>query len=231
MAQHRTRSLLSLVVAQITHSPFTNATNVHGAFTKQSLRSVGIPPTVLSTLSQLASGGPLAAKRTIHGSHTWSGGTIYSNIICRRWFGGTGCGEGPVTKILVQVKKWSRRTIFSHLNLVQADQFCLPKLVQPNQKWSGLENRCHLLYMHSTRHSMRLRDHANSINVSTNPSIILSVAHYTIPATFRLTSIYFLFYLIALWYSKNYNYKLNQRSVNNLCSQPSKITVTIASYL
>ena len=29
-----------------------------------------------------------------------------------------------------------------------------------------------------------------------------------------------LIYLIALWYSKNYNYKLNQRSVNNLCSQP-----------
>ena len=32
--------------------------------------------------------GPLAAKRTIHGSHTWSGGTIYGNITCRRWSGG-----------------------------------------------------------------------------------------------------------------------------------------------
>ena len=35
---------------------------------------------------------------------------------------------------------------------------------------------------------MRSRDHANSINVSMNPSIILSVAHYTIAATFRLAS-------------------------------------------
>ena len=92
-------------------------------------------------------------------------------------------------KILVQVKKWSGRTILSRLNLVQADQFWLPKLVRPNQKWSGLENRFHLLSdMYSTRHSMRLRDHANSINVSMNPSIILSVAHYMIPATLRLAS-------------------------------------------
>ena len=43
---------------------------------------------VLSTLSRFASGGPLAAKRTVHGSHTWSGGTIYGNITCRRWSGG-----------------------------------------------------------------------------------------------------------------------------------------------
>ena len=42
----------------------------------------------LSTLNRFASGGPLAAKRTIHGSHTWSGGTIYGKIICRRWSGG-----------------------------------------------------------------------------------------------------------------------------------------------
>ena len=36
-------TVLSLVVAQITHSPFAIAKNVHGAFTKQSLRYVGIP--------------------------------------------------------------------------------------------------------------------------------------------------------------------------------------------
>ena len=35
---------------QITHSPFAIATNMHGAFTKQSLRSVGIPATVSITL-------------------------------------------------------------------------------------------------------------------------------------------------------------------------------------
>ena len=68
-------------MAQITHSPLAIATNVHGAVTKQSLleslRSVGIPAAVLSTLSRFASGGPLAAKRTIHGSHTWSEGTSY----------------------------------------------------------------------------------------------------------------------------------------------------------
>ena len=68
-------------------------TSVHGAFTKQSLRSVGIPAAVLSTLSRLASGEPLPAKWTIHGRHTWSGGTIYGNTICRRWSGrGTNCG-------------------------------------------------------------------------------------------------------------------------------------------
>ena len=82
--QHYTESLLSLVVAQITHSPFAIAKNVHGAFTKQSLRSFGIPAMVLSTLSRFASGGPAAAKQT-----------IYGNIICRRWSGGTSCGGGP----------------------------------------------------------------------------------------------------------------------------------------
>jgi len=40
-------------------------------------------------------GGPLAAKRTIYGSHTWSGGTIYGSKICRRWSGGTTYGGGP----------------------------------------------------------------------------------------------------------------------------------------
>ena len=49
--------------------PIAIATNVHGAVTKQSLRSVDIPAAVLSTLSQLASGRPFAEKRTIHGSH------------------------------------------------------------------------------------------------------------------------------------------------------------------
>ena len=93
-------------------------------------------------------------------------------------------------KILVQVKKWSGRTIFSHLNLVQADQFWLPKLVQPTKNGPAqptmvrLENRCHLLYMDS----VGTRDYANSINVSMHPSLILSVAHYTIPATFSLAS-------------------------------------------
>ena len=71
-----------MVVAQITHSPLAIATNVHGTFTKQSLRSVGIPAAVYPPqLSRFASGGPLAAEQTIHGSHTWSGGTS--------------CGGGP----------------------------------------------------------------------------------------------------------------------------------------
>ena len=62
----------ALVVAQITHSPFAIAINVHGTFAKQSqiFQPRFIP------LSQLASGGPLAAKRTIHDSHTWSGGDL-----------------------------------------------------------------------------------------------------------------------------------------------------------
>ena len=38
--------------------------------------------------------GPLAAKRTIYGSHSWSGGTIYGNKICHRWSGVTNCGGG-----------------------------------------------------------------------------------------------------------------------------------------
>ena len=82
MTTPRTQLLLSLVVAQITHShshsPFTITTNVHSIFTQQLLHSVSILATVLSTLSQLASGGPLAAKQIIHGSHTWL--TIYGNI-------------------------------------------------------------------------------------------------------------------------------------------------------
>ena len=40
----------------------------------------------------------------------------------------------------------------------------------------------------------------------------------------------FYFYLIALWYSKNNNSKLNQRFVNNMCLQPNKITITLTIY-
>ena len=75
--------------------PIAIATNVHGAVTKQSLRSVDIPAAVLSTLSQLASGRPLAEKRTIHGSHvlgTAGRPSSYSKIICHRWSGRTSCG-------------------------------------------------------------------------------------------------------------------------------------------
>ena len=79
--QHHTQSLLSLVVTQITHSPFAIATNMHGAFTKQSLRSVGILAMVLSSLNWLASG------QIIHASHKLVQGTIYGNIICCRWSG------------------------------------------------------------------------------------------------------------------------------------------------
>lgn len=44
-------------------------------------------------------------------------------------------------QLLFHVKKWSGQTIFSCLNLVLVDQIWLPKLVQPSQKWSGLENQ------------------------------------------------------------------------------------------
>ena len=37
-----------------------------------------IPVAILFTLSRLASGGPLVAKQTIHGSYTWSGGTCHT---------------------------------------------------------------------------------------------------------------------------------------------------------
>ena len=41
------------------------------------------------TMSWFSPGGPLATKRTIHGSHiVGPGGTIYSNTICSRWSGG-----------------------------------------------------------------------------------------------------------------------------------------------
>ena len=84
-----------MVVAQITHSPFAIATDVHGAFTKQSLRSVGFPAVVLSNLNWFASGGPLAAKRTIHGSHTWSGGPSTATQFAADGPEGTSCGGGP----------------------------------------------------------------------------------------------------------------------------------------
>ena len=41
-------------------------------------------------------------------------------------------------------KKTVRRTIFSHLKLVQGDQIWLPKSVQPNQKLSSVEYRQNL---------------------------------------------------------------------------------------
>ena len=54
------------------------------------------PKPVLGGICSKIHGGPLAAKRTIHGSHSWSGGTIYGNKICHRWSGGTSCGGGPL---------------------------------------------------------------------------------------------------------------------------------------
>ena len=59
--------------------------------------------------------------------------------------------------------------------LVRVDQLWLPKLVRSNQKWSGLENSCHLLHVHGVR-------------PDGYPSLILSVVHDTIPATFCLVS-------------------------------------------
>ena len=47
----------------------------------------------------------------------------------------------PVMKILVWVKKWSGWTIFACLDLVEADQLWLPKLVLPSQKCFCLENQ------------------------------------------------------------------------------------------
>ena len=38
-------------------------------------------------------------------------------------------------------KKRSGWTIFGRLKLVRGDQIWLPKLVRPNQKWSGVEYR------------------------------------------------------------------------------------------
>ena len=50
-------------------------------------------PRFISTMSWFPVGGPLEAKRTIHGSHNWSRGTmhLYSNTICHRW------SRGPLT--------------------------------------------------------------------------------------------------------------------------------------
>ena len=80
-------------MAQIAHSPFAIATNVHGAFTKQSLRSVGIPAAVLSTLSRFTNGGPLAARRT----HPWQPYLVWGDHLWQhnREFAADGPG-GPV---------------------------------------------------------------------------------------------------------------------------------------
>ena len=53
-------------------------------------------PWFISTMSRFSAGGPLAAKQTIHGSHSWSRGTINSNTICHRWSRGISCGRGPL---------------------------------------------------------------------------------------------------------------------------------------
>ena len=52
-----------------------------------------------------------------------------------------GLDHRTVTKILVRRKKRSGRTIFGQLKLVRGDQIWLPKLVRPDQKWSGVEYR------------------------------------------------------------------------------------------
>ena len=46
-------------------------------------------------------GGPLAARRTIYGSHTWSGGTIHGNKNCHKWSGGTICGVTPPAAVAI----------------------------------------------------------------------------------------------------------------------------------
>ena len=96
---------------------------MHGAFTKQSLHSVGIPVTVLSTLSQFASGGPLAAKRTIHGSHTWSGGPSTATQFA---------ADGPGGPVMAGDQLWHDSTLdfgkltkMSHL----ADSILLAQLI------------------------------------------------------------------------------------------------------
>ena len=50
----------------IHHSPLQLTSMALLLYYEQSLRSVGIPAAVLSTLSRFTSGGPLAARRTIH---------------------------------------------------------------------------------------------------------------------------------------------------------------------
>ena len=66
-----------MAVAQITYSPFAIVTNMRGAFTKQSLCSVGIPAVVLSILTSLLVGdhlqqsGPSMAAILGLGDHLW----------------------------------------------------------------------------------------------------------------------------------------------------------------
>ena len=83
------------VAAQITHSVRdwpTIATNAHAwcCYYMVLPATIYLSPPWAGFLpgDHLRKSGPLAAKRTIHGSHSWSGGTIYSNTICRRWPGG-----------------------------------------------------------------------------------------------------------------------------------------------
>ena len=64
------------------------ATHYYNKYPCMVLLLNGVASHDLSSL--FSAGGPLAAKRTIHGNHSWSGGTIYSNTICHWW------SRGPV---------------------------------------------------------------------------------------------------------------------------------------
>jgi len=70
-------------------------------------------------------GGPLATKRTIYGSHTWSGGTTYGSKNCRRWSGGTTYGGVPtvawqISTETVLVRNYHTDTV---LKLVRIEHF------------------------------------------------------------------------------------------------------------
>ena len=67
------------------------------------------------------------------------------------------------------------------------------------------------------------------------PEQIYEIAQFSTLATTQLRDnpaiSYFIYFMaLYIWYSKNYNYKLNQGSVSNPCSQPNKITLTITIY-
>ena len=85
--QHHTESLPRSLI----RDPLLQQTPIHGVVINRCCQ-----PRFISTMSWFSAGVPLVAKRTIHGSHSWSGGTMYSNTICLRWSGGTSCGGGPL---------------------------------------------------------------------------------------------------------------------------------------
>ena len=97
------------------HDPLLQQTPMHGVIIKWCCQ-----PRFISTISWFSPGGPFAAKQTIHGSHSWSGGPSTATI-CRSsrsggrlWRGNT-CGVTGLLILVIGIVACSAAILKFHL--------------------------------------------------------------------------------------------------------------------